>query len=88
VTVEGDRALWVRRLSVGADGTTIDIPIDKEWLRHDLYVSVMVLRPGNSGEKVTPARALGLLHMPLDRNATASSRWRLKRRRRWNPSSR
>ena len=69
VTVEGDRALWVRRLAVGADGTTIDIPLDKAWTRHDLYVSAMVLRPGNSGEKVTPARALGLPHIPLDRNA-------------------
>ena len=67
VTVEGDRALWVRRLSVGADGRTIDIPIDKDWQRHDLYVSVMVLRPG-SGDKVTPARALGLLYLPLERS--------------------
>ncbi|SIQ83959.1 hypothetical protein SAMN05421829_10795 [Aromatoleum tolulyticum] len=68
VTVEGDKALWVRRLSVGADGTTIDIPVDKEWKRHDLYVSVMVLRPGSSGDTVTPARALGLIHLPLDRS--------------------
>lgn len=67
VTVEGNKALWVRRLSIGADGTTIDIPVDKDWKRHDLYVSVMVLRPGNEGEKVTPARALGLTHLPLDR---------------------
>ncbi|WP_300453740.1 alpha-2-macroglobulin [Accumulibacter sp.] len=67
VTVEGDRALWVRRLTIGADGTTIDIPLDKSWQRHDLYVSAMVLRPGDSGEKVTPARALGLIHVPLDR---------------------
>ncbi|NMF89653.1 alpha-2-macroglobulin family protein [Aromatoleum petrolei] len=68
VTVEGNRTLWVRRLSVGADGTTIDIPVDKEWKRHDLYVSVMVLRPGSSGEMITPARALGLIHLPLDRS--------------------
>jgi len=67
VTVEGNKTLWVRRLSIGADGTTLDIPISKEWKRHDLYVSVMVLRPGNAGEKVTPARALGLVHLPLDR---------------------
>ena len=67
VTVEGDKALWVRRLSIGADGTSVDIPVDKAWKRHDLYVSVMVLRPGNAGEKVTPARALGLVHLPLDR---------------------
>lgn len=69
VAVEGDHALWVRRLSVGADATTIDIPLDKAWQRHDLYVSVMVLRPGNAGDKVTPARAFGLVHLPLDRHA-------------------
>jgi uncharacterized protein YfaS (alpha-2-macroglobulin family) len=68
VTVEGDHALMVRRLKVGADGTVIDIPVDKQWKRHDLYVSVMVLRPGNAGEKVTPARALGLVHLPLNRD--------------------
>jgi uncharacterized protein YfaS (alpha-2-macroglobulin family) len=54
-------------------GTTVDIPLDKAWRRHDLYVSVMVLRPGSAGEKVTPARALGLVHLPLER---ASASWR------------
>lgn len=67
VTVEGDRALWLRRLTIGADGKTIDIPLGKDWQRHDLYVTVMVLRPGNSGDKVTPARALGVAYLPLDR---------------------
>ncbi|EXI89449.1 MAG: hypothetical protein AW11_01540 [Candidatus Accumulibacter regalis] len=68
VTVEGERGLWARRLSIGADGTSIDIPIDKSWQRHDLYVAVMVLRPGGKDEKVTPARALGLVHLPLERS--------------------
>ncbi|WP_291854172.1 MG2 domain-containing protein [Accumulibacter sp.] len=68
VTVEGDRALWVRRLSLDADGGTVDIPLDKEWKRHDLYVSVMVLRPGSGGDRVTPARALGLAYIPLERS--------------------
>jgi uncharacterized protein YfaS (alpha-2-macroglobulin family) len=67
VTVEGDKALWVRRLPVAAGGTEIDIPLDKDWKRHDLYVSVTVLRPGNAGEKVTPARSIGLVHLPLER---------------------
>jgi uncharacterized protein YfaS (alpha-2-macroglobulin family) len=52
-----------------AEGRDIDIPVDKEWLRHDLYVSVLVLRPGSGGAQVTPARALGLLHLPLERSA-------------------
>jgi len=67
VTVEGNKALSVRRMSLAAEATTIDIPVDKDWKRHDIYVSVMVLRPGNAGEKVTPARALGLVHLPLER---------------------
>ena len=67
VTVEGDRTLWLKRLSVPLDGSTIDIPLAKEWQRHDLYVSVVVLRPGNDGDQVTPARALGLTHLPLER---------------------
>ena len=71
ITVEGDKLLWSRRMSLPADGSTIDIPIAAEWKRHDLYVTAMVLRPGSAGEKggagVTPARALGLAYLPLER---------------------
>src|SRR5262249_13069680 len=67
ITVDGDHTLWVKRTSVSSDSETIDIPISPEWRRHDLYVSVMVLRPGNAGDLVTPARALGLVHLPLER---------------------
>ena len=67
VTIEGDRTLLVKRLAVSEQATTIDLPIAKDWQRHDLYVSVIVLRPGNSGDLVTPARALGILHLPLQR---------------------
>ncbi|MCL2075838.1 MAG: alpha-2-macroglobulin family protein [Betaproteobacteria bacterium] len=67
ITVEADRTLWVKRIPVPLDGATVEIPVDKDWQRHDLYVSVIVLRPGSSGEKVTPARALGLTHLPLER---------------------
>lgn len=67
VTVEADQTLWSKRVNVGIDGSTIDIPLDAAWKRHDLYVTVAVLRPGSEGEKVTPARALGLTHLPLER---------------------
>lgn len=69
VTVEADKTLWLKRVSMPASGTTLDIPVDKDWKRHDLYVSVLVLRPGSEGEKVTPARALGLTHLPLERGS-------------------
>jgi uncharacterized protein YfaS (alpha-2-macroglobulin family) len=67
LTVEGDRTLWVKRFSISSEGTTVDIPIHREWKRHDLYVSAVVLRPGNAGDLVTPARALGVTHLPLQR---------------------
>lgn len=67
LTVEGDRTLWVKRMSIRQTGTTVAIPIDKAWLRHDLYVTAAVLRPGNEGDRVTPARAIGIAHIPLQR---------------------
>lgn len=67
VTVEGDRVLWTKRIGVKASGTDLDIPVDAAWARHDLYITVAAFRPGSQGDKVTPARALGLVHLPLNR---------------------
>ena len=67
VTVEGDRVLYQRRLAVRTTGTPLDITVDPSWQRHDLYVSVVAFRPGSAGDRVTPARALGLVHLPLMR---------------------
>jgi uncharacterized protein YfaS (alpha-2-macroglobulin family) len=68
ITVEGDRTLWIKRIAVSGSSATVDIPVNRDWKRHDLYVSVMVLRPGNEGDRITPARALGMIHLPLERN--------------------
>jgi uncharacterized protein YfaS (alpha-2-macroglobulin family) len=68
VLIEGDRVLWAKRIKVSAAGTAIDLPLDKSWNRHDLYVSVLAFRPGSEGSRVTPARALGLAHIPLARD--------------------
>lgn len=67
VTVEGDRVLWSKRVGVKASGTELDIPVDAAWARNDLYVTVAAFRPGSEGDRVTPARALGLVHLPLNR---------------------
>lgn len=68
ITVEGDRLLWSKRVSVASDGTSIELPIAPEWKRHDLYVTAVVLRPGNGGSRITPARALGIAYLPLARD--------------------
>ncbi|MFO1251872.1 MAG: alpha-2-macroglobulin [Inhella sp.] len=70
VTVQsGDALLWTKRISVSASGSEVQIPIDTkpEWARHDLYATVTAFRPGSQGDRVTPARAVGLLHLPLAR---------------------
>ena len=69
VTVEGDCVLWSQRVGVKASGTEVDIPVgaDAGWQRNDLYVTVASFRPGSQGDRVTPARALGLVHLPLNR---------------------
>jgi alpha-2-macroglobulin len=67
LTVEGDRVLYQKRLSVRTSGTVVELPVDPAWQRHDLYVSVVAFRPGSQGDRVTPARALGLVHLPLAR---------------------
>ncbi len=67
ITVDGDHTLWTKRVKIDGASSTVDIPVDRAWQRHDLYVNVMVLRPGNEGDLVTPTRALGLIQLPLAR---------------------
>jgi hypothetical protein len=68
VAVEGDQLLWLKRITIDKDSQALSIPLDPSWKRHDLYVSVTVLRPGNQGDLVTPTRALGIIHLGLDRS--------------------
>ena len=60
--------LWWQEIDVPAEGKAFDIPLDKKWARHDLYVSALVIRPGERKANVTPKRAVGVLHLPLDRS--------------------
>jgi alpha-2-macroglobulin len=67
VLVEADKVLWSRRVSVSTGGTSVTIPIDKSWNRSDMYISTVVFRPGSQGDRVTPARAVGMTWLPLAR---------------------
>lgn len=69
VLVEADKVLWSKRVAVSTEGTTVTIPVDKNWNRSDMYVSTVVFRAGSAGDKVTPARAVGLTWLPLARDA-------------------
>lgn len=61
--------LWWQTVDVPAGGTTVAVPIDKAWRRHDLYFSALVIRPGDKAQGVTPKRAVGILHLPMQDTA-------------------
>ncbi|MCX7513251.1 alpha-2-macroglobulin family protein [Frateuria hangzhouensis] len=65
--VESDHLLYVRDIDAKA-GATFDIPVTKDWERHDVYVSALVFRGGEATEHTTPARALGVQHVTMERN--------------------
>ncbi|WP_312274622.1 alpha-2-macroglobulin [Pseudescherichia sp.] len=60
-----DGPLWWQEIDVPAEGLDLSIPVDKAWQRHDLYLSTLVVRPGDKSRAATPKRAVGLLHLPL-----------------------
>ena len=49
----------------------LSIPVDKARNRHDLYLSTLVVRPGDKSRSATPKRAVGLLHLPLGMKTVA-----------------
>ncbi len=66
--LEGDGLLWSKTIEV-KQGTVVEVPIDRAWQRHDLYLTAIVFRPGSSRDRVTPNRAVGVVHVPLARAA-------------------
>jgi uncharacterized protein YfaS (alpha-2-macroglobulin family) len=67
VLLESDRVLWETTIEARA-GATVRIPFDAAWERHDVYLTVLSFRPGSSREGMTPKRAVGIAHVPLDRS--------------------
>jgi uncharacterized protein YfaS (alpha-2-macroglobulin family) len=66
--VEADRMLYVQEIDVKR-GSTFEIPVTKDWDRHDVYVTALVFRGGSAANKITPARAVGVAHVPMNRAA-------------------
>ena len=64
--VETDKLLHVQALEPRA-GATYELKVTEEWERHDVYLTAVVLRGGSAVEKVTPARAVGVAHVPMAR---------------------
>lgn len=67
IVESADGPLWWEAISVPAEGADFELPIADEWARHDLYISALVVRPGSRASHTVPRRAVGLIHLPLDR---------------------
>ena len=67
--VESDKLLYVQDIDVKAGGSSFEIPVTDEWERHDVYVTALVFRGGSAPSKITPARAVGVAWVPMDRKA-------------------
>ncbi|WP_051957851.1 alpha-2-macroglobulin family protein [Desulfobacter vibrioformis] len=65
--VDGADNLLTLPIDIPAQGKEISIPVHPDWARHDLYVSALVIRPGESRNAKLPKRSVGLIHLPLDR---------------------
>lgn len=71
--VESDKLLYVHEIDISAGdvksgGKTFEIPVTEEWERHDVYVTALVFRGGSAPSKITPARAVGVAWVPMDRS--------------------
>jgi len=65
VMVEADEALFKRAIKVSKGKNNFKFTLDKEWQRHDLYITGLLLGKNGKGE-VT--RALGVIPLKLDRS--------------------
>ena len=65
--VESDTNLLTLPVTIPPKGSTVSIDIDPQWQRHDLYISAIIVQPGESLSGTLPKRAVGLIHLPLNR---------------------
>ncbi len=66
--VESDRMLYVQEhRRQGRQFVVRRSRSPPDWERHDVYVTALVFRGGSAPSKITPARAVGVAHVPMDR---------------------
>ncbi|MEM5492432.1 alpha-2-macroglobulin family protein [Hoeflea sp. AS16] len=64
ITVGSERLIETVTASVGADGTTIDLPVTEEW-GAGAYVTATLYRPGEAESRM-PRRAIGVKWLTVD----------------------
>ncbi len=64
--VESDHLLYAKNIDA-RPGAVFEIPVTRDWERHDVYVTALVFRGGSAVDKITPNRAVGEAFVPMDR---------------------
>lgn len=64
--VESDHLLHSEVVDV-RPGTALRFPVSEAMNRHDVYASLILLRPGQNARQPGPNRALGVVHLPMAR---------------------
>ncbi len=67
--VESDEPLLRIPVDVPEDGAAFSFTLDPAWQRHDLYISVLLIQPGEAREEALPRRMMGITPLPLDRES-------------------
>ncbi len=67
--VESDKALHRQLIDIPAEGGKVTFTVQQEWSEHNLYVSVLLIQPGQSRAEKLPRRMMGVIPLRLDREA-------------------
>ena len=65
IMVVDNRVIETRQIDIGKDGTTLSLPVTADW-GAGAYVTAIVYRPMDLGNKRMPARAVGLAWAGVD----------------------
>lgn len=62
-----DGLLWSSAINIDNKKVTVEMPISKDWNRHDIYVSGYVARKEKELEKTQKGLVYGITHLPINR---------------------
>lgn len=68
--IESNDLLWQQQIKLSKGVNNVSIPI-KDWQRHDVYLTAYLISPMSKDKAIK--RALGLTHLPLNRDKRALS---------------
>ncbi len=63
--LESDRLLHREAVQIPAEGKELSLTLKPEWMQQNLYISVLLLQPGEADKGTLPTRMLGIEPVPL-----------------------